>query len=132
MDESTNLSELDAATFYARAWNRLDCADFVALLAPDARYASQWVIAELHGRDEIGDYLARKMEAVKNSEGKVYAELAKTTESEPGRYCVALAQNEVESVKAVVLFEVSGGRISRFNLCMPELYGIVRSGEYPS
>ena len=44
------LTELDAATAYARAWNRLDCKKFLELLAPDANYASQWVFEELEGK----------------------------------------------------------------------------------
>ena len=42
-----SLTEKDAAIAYARAWNRLDPNDFLALLAGDARYASQWVFEEL-------------------------------------------------------------------------------------
>ena len=47
MSEPHVLTELDAATSYASAWNRLDCTQFVELLAPDAHYASQWVFDEL-------------------------------------------------------------------------------------
>ena len=52
-----NLTEKDAAIAYARAWNRLDPNDFLALLAGDARYASQWVFEELEGLEAISSYL---------------------------------------------------------------------------
>lgn len=45
-----SLSEKDAATAFARAWNRLDPEPFLTLLAPDAHYASQWVFEELETR----------------------------------------------------------------------------------
>jgi hypothetical protein len=34
-------------------------------------------------------------------------------------------------VKAVVLFEVSGNKIARYDLCIPQLLGAVRTGVYP-
>ena len=42
--ESTVLTEREAATAYARAWNRLDCGEYLHLLAEDACYASQWYL----------------------------------------------------------------------------------------
>ncbi len=41
----TPLTEKDAAVTYVRGWNRLDCAEFLKSLAPNAHYASQWVFA---------------------------------------------------------------------------------------
>ena len=55
------LTEVMAATAFARAWNRLDPTEFIKLLDADARYASQWVFEELVGRDAIADYLIGKM-----------------------------------------------------------------------
>ena len=59
------LTEKEAAIAFARAWNRLDATEFLALLAPDAKYASQWVFDELQGKDAIGDYLRAKLKTVK-------------------------------------------------------------------
>lgn len=129
--EPTVLTELDAATEYARAWNRLDCTVFLKLLAPDACYASQWVIEELKGKMAIGKYLKGKMNTVKNSGSEVFAELGKTTTGFAGRDCVCLTQGTKEQVTAVVLFEVSSGLIKRYDLCIPELLGAVRTGIYP-
>ncbi|MDZ7784232.1 MAG: hypothetical protein U5K56_15275 [Halioglobus sp.] len=44
---------------------------------------------------------------------------------------MALAQSQKENVDAVVLFDVEDGLIDRFDLCIPQLYQVVRSGEYP-
>lgn len=123
------LTELEAATAFARAWNRLDCNEFLALLAGDACYASQWVFEELNGAKAIKEYLVPKMEAVKNSGNRVFAELGKT---DSGRDCVIMAQGDQENIMATVLFEVSGDTIKRYDMCMPDITGAVRSGVYPA
>lgn len=132
----TKLTEALAAKAFARAWNRLDPTEFIELLGPDARYASQWVFEELIGREAIADYLTGKMRnaeayAVNSSEHKVFAELGKTTKSFPGRDCVFMAQGRKESVTAAVLFEVNGERIKRYDHCIPQLLDVARSGVYP-
>lgn len=132
VDNTAALTELDAATAYARAWNRLDCTQFLELLAPNARYASQWVFQEMEGKDTIADYLVQKMATLKKSKSPVFAELGKTSIGFAGRDCVALAQDEKDVVSAVVLFDVEGGRVKRFDLCIPELLGVIRSSQYPA
>ena len=129
-------TEADAAREFARAWNRLDPADFLKRLMPEARYASQWVFEELAGKSAIADYLTAKMRTVKNHalhnpDVKVFAELGKTTTGFISRDCVFMAQGRKENVTAVVLFEVEGEMIKRYDLCIPELLGVVRSGIYP-
>jgi hypothetical protein len=69
--------------------------------------------------------------AVNNPESKVFAELGKTTQGFSGRDCVFMAQGRKEDVTAVALFVVEGGQIKRYDLCIPQLLGIVRSGVYP-
>lgn len=130
------LDELQAATAYARAWNRLDPTEFLALLAPDARYASQWVFEELHGRAAVSEYLAGKMRTVKafsvgDPSHRVHAELGRTTTNIYGRDCVFLAQGKKDNITAVALFEIKNNLVGRFDLCIPQLLGVVRSGVYP-
>jgi hypothetical protein len=132
MNDKTVLTELDAATAYAAAWNRLDCTQFLELLAHDAHYASQWVMEELESKAAISYYLTGKMQTVRNGKTAVSAELGKTSTGFAGRDCVALAQGDKDIVSAVVLFTVDGNHIKRFDLCMPELLGVKRSGQYPS
>lgn len=132
----SNFTEADAARAFARAWNRLAPDDFIAQLMPDARYASQWVFEELVGQRAIADYLIGKMRTVKNhrlhdASAKVFAELGKTTQGFSGRDCVFMAQGRRENITAVALFEVEAGKIKRYDLCIPELLSVVRSGVYP-
>ena len=128
-DEGT--TELYAATAYACAWNRLDCTEFLELLAPDAHYASQWVFEELESKAAIADYLIAKMRSVRDSNALVFAELGKTSLSWPGRDYVALAQGRKDVVSAVVMFTIEEGHVKRFDLCMPDLVRVIRSGHYP-
>ena len=93
------ITERNAAKAYARAWNRLDCTEFIELLAPDAYYNSQWVFEELVGKESIKNYFTKKLNAVKEGNTQVYAELAVSRESFPGRHCVAMAQDNKEVVQ---------------------------------
>ena len=43
----TDVTEEEVVFAFAKAWNRLEPEGFLALLASDARYASQWVFEEL-------------------------------------------------------------------------------------
>jgi len=101
-------TEADAAREFARAWNRLDPADFLKRLMPEARYASQWVFEELAGKSAIADYLTAKMRTVKNHalhnpDVKVFAELGKTTTGFIGRDCVFMAQGRKENLISKIL-----------------------------
>jgi hypothetical protein len=113
------LTELDAAIAYANAWNSLDCASFVSLLAPDARYTSQYVFEELIGRDAISKYLCGKFKTVKSNGSNIKAVLSTATISFPGKYCVLLVDGN-EAV--VVVFETKANEICRFGLCDTQLY----------
>ena len=133
MENPMPLTELIAATAFARAWNRLDPDAFLDLLAPDARYASQWVLNELESREAITDYLRGKMKTVRNyrinnPEHRARAEL---TTCRDGRDCVAMTQGDHDEVKAVVVFTVSSNRIARYDMCMPALMGPLRSSVFP-
>lgn len=125
------ISEFDAASAYAHAWNTLDCSGFIALLAPDASYASQYVLSELSSRDDIAAYLTGKMETVKQSGLLVRGELAKASRGFYGKDCVALFQGDMDDVAAVVVFTVDGSQIARFDLCIAQLYGPMLSGVFP-
>jgi hypothetical protein len=127
------LTEKDASIAYAKAWNRLDCSDFLTLLDENAHYASQWVFEELESKEAISEYLLEKMKTVESSGSKVYAELGNTGKSSafPGRDCVLLAQGEEIDINATIVFDVRNGKITRFDLCMPSLLNVMRTGIYP-
>ena len=130
------LTEVMAATAYARACNRFDPSEFIELLAPDCRYASQWVFDELVGRNAIADYLTQKMQMVKaqtkkNKQPPILVELGKTTQGFIDRDCVIRLQDVTDNLVAAVLFNVNAGKIVRYDLCLAKPLGVIRSGIYP-
>jgi hypothetical protein len=130
------MTEVDAAYSYACAWNRLDPTEFLDVLSEDVKYASQWVFEELKGKEEFSAYFAAKMQTIKgnaadNPQAKVFAELATTSKSYPGRSCVVMAQGDEENVQSVVLFEIGDNLIKRLDMCMPEILAPIRSGVDP-
>lgn len=130
------LTEENAALVFAKAWNRLEPDEFLALLSPDARYASQWVLEELVGASAITDYLHAKMKTVRNHglnnpNSRVRVEIGRTNEGRAGRPCAFMTQGPDNTVQAAVVFEVSEGKILRYDLCIPQLLGAVRTGVYP-
>lgn len=118
-----------AAQLYADAWSRLDFTEFFASLHDDCHYSSQYVFLDLDSKDKIVEYLTDKIAAVKQIRNKVVARLATlisgaTVFPRPGESCVAMYQFGSDDVTAVVFFEISGGQIKSFSLCMPELYKV--------
>ena len=130
------LTEEKAVFAFAKAWNRLEPDGFLDLLAPDARYASQWVFDELVGTPAISDYLVGKMRTVhahgvNDPNSRVRVEIGHTTEGMSGRPCAFMTQGKTNEVQAAVIFEVSGDNVARYDLCIPQLLGAVRTGVYP-
>jgi len=130
------LTEEKGAIEFAKAWNRLEPDGFLALLAPDARYASQWVFEELVGSESIADYLRDKMETVRshsvnNPDSRVQVEVGRTDQESGSRFCALMIQGQPDTVKAVVHFDIDNNRIARYDLCVPELLGVERTGAYP-
>ncbi|MDX8389365.1 MAG: hypothetical protein R8M38_02640 [Mariprofundaceae bacterium] len=124
-------SEKEADFAYARAWNRLDWSEFIETLAEGAHYASQYVFEELTSKGVTSEYIFRKMQAVKTLGSKVYAELGRTRSGCSGRDCTFLCWGSKEEIQAVILFEISDSHIIRYDLIMPELVNVERSGVYP-
>jgi len=131
-----DVTEEDVAFAFAKAWNRLEPDGFLALLSTDARYASQWVFEELVGVSAISDYLRGKMRTVRahsvnDPTSRVRVEIGRTVQGNDGRPCAFMTQGNGDEVQAAVLFEVSGGRVSRYDLCIPQVIGAVRTGVFP-
>ena len=129
--DMTEFTEKDAASAYARMWNRQDCSEFVTLITNNCHYASEWVLDEMTGKKAISEYLTTKIATVKKSSSPVRAELGQTLLGVYGRDCAFLIQGNGDIVQAVVIFEINGEKISRVDLCMPEIYSPIRSGVYP-
>ncbi|MGB5232314.1 MAG: nuclear transport factor 2 family protein [Desulfoprunum sp.] len=127
------LNENDAALAFAKAWNRLDCSEFIQLLADDAVYESQWVFTPLEGKEDIADYLTGKMETIKASGKKVRAGLATASAGNQfGKACVVLQQGENRDNDSVMVFDVDGDRIRRCDLCAPAFFNPAATDIYPT
>ena len=132
----SDVAEEQVVLAFAKAWNRLEPEGFLALLASDARYASQWVFEELVGSTAISDYLRGKMRTVRahgvnDPSSRVRVEVGRTAQSDGGRPCAFMTQGHGNEVQAAVLFEVCDGRVSRYDLCIPQILGAVRTGVFP-
>ena len=116
---------------YASMMNALDSSKFESLLSDDFHYASQMVLAEIESKQEYLDYINPKLEVVRASGTKVWAEMAILTHSFPGP-CVVLAQGDKENLVALVLAKVKSDQIERIDMCIvPTPQSAKRSGEYP-
>lgn len=125
------LTQEDAVTAFAKAWNRLEPDRHLALLAPDARCASQWVSEELVGAVAISNYLRGKMRTVRSHgvnhpNWRVQVEVGRTAWGDEGRPCAFMTQGN--EVQAAVIFETRDGKVSRYDLCIPQILGAVRTG----
>lgn len=75
-------------------------------------------------------YLAGKLEAVRTSGSRVWAEMGHLEGL--GRPCVIVSQFRQDNRMAVVLAEVRGDRISRLDVCVvPDPDTALATGEYP-
>ena len=115
---------------YASMMNTLDSWKLEPLLSDDFHYASQMVLAEIESKQEYLDYINPKLEVVRASGTKVWAEMAMLTHSFPGP-CVVLAQGDKENLVALVLAKVKGDQIERIDMCIvPTPQSAKRSREY--
>lgn len=125
------LTEEDALRAYAAMMNTLDVAKLSGLLADEFHYASQWVFAEIESRREYVDYITPKLEAVKKSGSKVWAEMAVLDQEFPGP-CVVLAQGNKSNLVALVLAKVGESGVIRLDMCgAPSPHSARRTGDYP-
>ena len=116
---------------YASMMNALDSSKLEPLLSGDFHYASQMVLAEIVSKQEYLNYINPKLEVVRASGTKVWAEMAMLTDSFPGP-CVVLTQGEKENLVALVLAKVKDDQIERIDMCIvPTPQSAKRSGEYP-
>lgn len=121
----------NALRAYASMMNNLDSTILEPLLSEDFHYASQMVFGEIESKQDYLDYIKPKLEAVRISGSKVWAEIATLTREFPGP-CIVLAQGEKENLVAVILAKVKGDFIERIDMCIvPSPESAVRTGEYP-
>lgn len=125
-------SEYYALRAYAKMINTLDVSILEPLLAEDFHYASQSVFHEIESKQEYMEYIVTKLQAIKQSDTPLWAEMATLEQKFPGGPCVVVAQGEKENLIATVLANVENGQIKKIVMCfVPDPYSAKRSGDYP-
>ena len=84
----------------------------------------------------LPSYLGGKMRTVRahgvnDPSSRVRVVVGRTAQADGGRPCAFMTQGHGNEVQAVVLFEVCDGRVSRYDLCIPQILGAVRTGVFP-
>ena len=131
MASETGLTKIDALRAYARMMHHLSADHLAPLLTDDFHYASQWVFEEITSKQQYLDYIRPKLEAIRESGDRVWAELGEL-QSYPGGPCLVMAQGDKNKISATVLVEVVGSKIKRLDMCfVPSPHSARRSGEYP-
>ncbi len=116
---------------YATMMNTLDSTCLAPLLSDDFHYASQWVFAEIESKSEYLEYIAPKLEAIRESGITAWAEMGWLDREGLGP-CVVMAQGDKDNLIALVLAKVEDGKIKRLDLCgVPSPQSASRSGDYP-
>jgi hypothetical protein len=127
------ISQEQSLRAYAITLKSLSASELVPLLADDFRYSSQAVVSEIESKHAFVDYISTKLEAIRKSGVRVWAEMGQIQHGFPGP-CVVIAQGKQEEIVALVLATVKNGKITRLDMCTvaPHPSTAVRSGEYPS
>jgi len=60
--ETSQLTEKEALSIYARMMHTLDSSEFESFLADNFSYSSQKVLTEMNTRDEFIEYISPKIE----------------------------------------------------------------------
>lgn len=131
MVSETGLTKVDALRAYARMMRHLSADHLAPLLADDFHYASQWVFEEITSKQQYLDYVRPKLQAIRASGDRVWAELGEL-QAYPGGPCLVMAQGDKNNISATVLVEVIGSKIRRLDMCfVPSPHSVRRTGEYP-
>ena len=126
------LTEIDALRAYARMMNTLDASHIEPLLDDNFRYSSQWMVGEISSKREFLDYIKPKLLSIKQSGGRVYAEIA-VVQAWGHDACAVTAEGAKENLIATIFAHVKDKKIKRIDMCnTPSPSETMRTGEYPS
>ena len=73
--ETSQITEKDALSIYAKMMHTLDSSEFESFLSEDFSYSSQKVLTDMNSKDEFIEYIRPKLETIKKTNSSVYAEL---------------------------------------------------------
>ena len=129
--ETSQITEKDALSIYARMLNTFDSSEFESFLSEDFSYSSQKVLTDMNSRDEFIEYIRPKLETIKKSKSPVYAELG-ICPAYGHTDCLIMAQGDKSNLLGVAYASVDEGKISGLSLCIvPTPDSAERSGIYP-
>ena len=130
-EETSQLTEKDALTIYARMLHTLDSSEFESFLSEDFSYSTQKVLTDMNSIDEFIKYIRPKLETIKKSKSPVYAELG-ICPAYGHTDCLIMAQGDKSNLLGVAYASVDEGKISGLSLCIvPTPDSAERSGIYP-
>ena len=129
--ETSQLTEKDALSIYARMMHTLDSSEFESFLSEDFSYSSQKVLTDMNSKDEFIEYIRPKLEVIKKTKSAVYAELG-VCRAYGHTDCLIMAQGDKSNLLGVAYASVDEGKISGLSLCIvPTPDSAIRSGIYP-
>ena len=129
--ETSQITEKDALSIYARMLHTFDSSEFESFLSEDFSYSSQKVLTDMNSRDEFIEYIRPKLETIKKSKSPVYAELG-ICPAYGHTDCLIMAQGDKSNLLGVAYASVDEGKISGLSLCIvPTPDSAERSGIYP-
>ena len=127
--ETSQLTEKEALSIYARMLHTLDSSEFESFLSEDFSYSSQKVLTDMNSKDEFIEYIRPKLE--KKSKSPVYAELG-VCPAYGHNDCLIMAQGDKSNFLGIAYASVDKGKISGLALCIvPTPDSAERSGIYP-
>jgi len=129
--ETSQLTEKEALSIYARMLHTLDSTEFESFLSEEFSYSSQKVLTDMNSKDEFIEYIRPKLETIKKSKSSVYAELGICL-AYGHTDCLIIAQGDKSNLLGVAYASVEKGKISSIALCIvPTPDSAKRSGIYP-
>ena len=129
--ETSQLTEKEALSIYARMLHNLESSEFESFLSDDFSYSSQKVLTDINSKDEFIEYIRPKLETIKKSKSPVYAELG-VCPAYGHNDCLIMAQGDKSNFLGIAYASVDKGKISGLALCIvPTPDSAERSGIYP-
>ena len=129
--ETSQLTEKEALSIYARMLHTLDSSEFESFLSEDFSYSSQKVLTDMNSKDEFIEYIRPKLETIKKTNSSVYAELG-VSPAYGHTDCLIMAQGDKSNLLGVAYASVDKGKISGLSLCIvPTPDSAIRIGIYP-
>ena len=129
--ETSQITEKEALSIYARMMHSLDSSEFESYLSKDFTYSSQKVLTDMNSKDEFIQYIRPKLETIKKTNSSVYAELG-VCPAYGHTDCLIMAQGDKSNFLGVAYASVDNGKISGISLCIvPTPDSAERSGIYP-